>query len=362
MGFWRRFFGFEKKKQKLLTHLNPDLEESKKLQEAFKKIQSLEAQISDIKIKDKKKDEEKKDFLDELILIKEIKKKSDKFEGEIFENHFELSILFKMVKDKKRKIEITDRDNKKVFDRFRSFVFLNDGINFGIKGESGRIWAYGPTLNHLIYKPESIKNYIRQKRLPIPYDSEHRPLPDLDKMKMREIKYIPEEDAFVESDELLRPVRDMIMERDRSIFKKGEQIEYLEKLNTLQNSKMIRYQRNLNLSKEKAGLNDTELSIAIEGMTQYARQFGGVARQNLLLMEGKLNLDEIKERQDRVISSLLEELEDDKSKNAVRRALDELQKDFQFADKYGRRTIINDTPEGFIPVKSDSPLKQPQFK
>jgi len=89
LGFIGRFFGFKKRRDRLLTSLNPD-EESKKLKEAFKKIQSLEAQLSNVKVKEKKVDEEQKDFLDELSLVKELKRKSDKIENKKFKGHFEI--------------------------------------------------------------------------------------------------------------------------------------------------------------------------------------------------------------------------------------------------------------------------------
>ena len=356
LGFIGRFFGMKKRKDRLLTSLNPD-EESKQIKEAFKKIQSLEAQLSNVKVKEKNVDEEKKDFLDELSLVKELKKKSDIIENKKFKGHFEIESIHNYLRRyKKAKIEITDRDDTLVFDTFKTFVFLPNG-NIGIKGISGEIWAYGSTLNHIIYKPESIKNHLKRKRIPIPYDSKHKPLPDLEKFMMRELKYYPEDDEFAESDELLRPVKEMIMDREKELHKRGEHIEYLEKLNSLNHRKIMKIQRDLNLLKEKAGMENSELSIAIDGMIQYAKQLGNTTRQNILLTDGKLTIDEIKERQDIVITKLLNEVEDKKSKTALRQAKDELQRDFQMADKFGKKTIINKTEEVEIPVQPGQALK-----
>lgn len=356
--FIKRFLGITKRRDRILTNINPDLEESKKIREAMSALSSRDAQISDLKLKEKEREDARNEFLDELSLIKELKEKSDVLENKKFNGHFEISKIYDFLKKyKKTKIEITDRDDIRVFDTFKTFVILPDGKSFGIKGMSGEIWAYGQTINHIIYKPESIKNHLRRKRIPIPYDSEHRPAPDLDKFVMRELKYYPEEDEFAESDELLRPVREMIMGRERRIYEQDKHIEYLEKLNAVQHRNLRKIQRDLNILKEKSGLENSELSIALNGLTEYARQMGNIARQNILLTEGKLTLDEVKDRQDEVINKLIGEMEDEKSKNLLRRARDEWQRDFQFAEKFGRKTYnITQEEAREIPVKPGQPI------
>jgi len=353
----KKFFGI-KDRSRVLTHLNPDSEESKKLKEAFKKIKSLEAQISDEKASKVKKEDDKKDFLDELRLIKEIKQKSEKIENKKFEGHFEINKIFDLMKRyTKLKIELTDKDDKKTFDLFKSFVILPNG-NLGIKGMSEEIWAYGSTLNHLIHKPESIKNHIKRKRIPLPFDSEHRFIPDLEKIAIPEIKYIPEDDEFRESEELVRPIKDMIMERELQINKQRVDISYLESLNANLTRNLRNIERSFSLLKSQMSIENSELTQSINGMLEMSKRLGSVTRLNNQLMQQKMTTDEIKDMQEEVIKKLIDEAENEKSKVALRRAGDEWIRMFQSAEKYGRKTIINQSEEvREIPMKPNQPMK-----
>lgn len=352
------FFSVDKKKDRVLTHLNPDIEENKIIKEQAKKIQSLQSEKSEgIAIKREKKELEKQKG-HELDFLKELKKKEIKLKKQETEGIFELNKIFDyVVKHKKKELELTDKDDKKVFDYFKSFVVMPNGIDIGIRGKSGEVWAYGNTINHIIFKPESLKNHIRRGRIPLPYDEEGNFIPDLEKIFMREIKVDEKTGEARESDVLMLPVKQMIISRERENSRLRKDKEYLEKLNNSLSNKLKEFERSFEILKTKGNLNDSELSIALKGVLEQSKSIGSMVRTNANLEQQKLMAEEMKESFENLFDKHINEYSDDKTKTALRKAKDEWIRDFQMAEKYGRKTVINQgVEESKETIKEGEPM------
>ncbi len=335
------FVGIKKKKKadRVLTSLNPDEKDNKVIKELFKKISSQEQQLSEISVKKKEKDLEKEEFLSDLRLVKELKEKSKRIESKGNKNFYELSkIYFYLKKYKNAKIDITDRDDEVVFDLFDNFGFVGD--QFAIRGKSGKIWSLGKNLNYVIYKPESIRNHLKRKKIPIPYDKDLKPVPDLDKMLMGELKYDGEEDSFRESEEFVRPIRKIFQDKERKIYSLLKDKEYHESLIIQLTNNFKKLEREIEVHKLEAKVSNSGLSDALLSLRELSNQIGNTVRQNTLLVHGKLSSDEIIEKYEVVFKRLLDEMEDEKAKTAIRRAKDELHSDLQFTQKLDKKPIV----------------------
>lgn len=329
------------KKDRLLTTFGEETEWNQEKKELIKKNKALEGQLSKIQADGRKKAIGDKDILEEIDLIKELKEKSDVIEQKKYEGLFSLNSLFlKLSKNKNFKVELTDKDDSKVFDYFKSFVVMPNG-NIGIQGKSGEVWADGKTLNNIIWKPETIGTQVRRKRIQLAYDKDFQYIPDLEKLMMPEIKYDESDGEFYESEQVMRPFKEMLIERTKEIHSLLEDKAHLEKTNELFHKKIQQIEQAFKVLKQRSEIADSETTKAIGTTIDSLRAIGSISRENAVLQDENLTIRELKEKGESIIEKLMETLEDEESKISAQKAKDDWQQMFQFAQKNAPTTIIN---------------------
>ncbi len=324
-----------KKKDRILHEISEeDIERSKKIKAQAKYIQSLEAQISKRQAQDRLKKVKEIDTNEEIDLIKQLEKKEEELKLKKLKNAFDLSKLFKKLENKKfrDRFEIADKDDKAVFDKFKTFLILDNG-NIAIQGKSGEVWADGSTLRQVIHKPESIKNQIRRGRLLLPFDENFKTIPDFENLEMPEMSYNEEEDNWNISEERIKKVKEMIMERDYLITELREDKEKNEQTIADMRNKIQDQSLAINNWKKQTENSQAELSIAMKNDKEMSKKFYQMDRDLSVSQEQKLLSDDIKEKYDTALKSVLNELEDEKSRTAIRKAMQQVWNDIREARK-----------------------------
>jgi len=340
-GHWLFNKGGSKRREKILTEFNDETEWNQEKKELIKRNKALEGQLSKIQADQRKKVHEDKNLIDELELVKGLKEKSDEIEHKKHEGLYSLNSLFlKLSNNKKFKVEIVDKDDSYRFDYFKDFVVLPNG-NIGIRGKSGEVWAEGKTLSDIIWKPETIKNQIKRKRIQMCYDKNFKYIPDLEKMLMPELKYDEDDNEFYESEQVRRPFKEMLIELTKENHELIEDKSYLEKTNELMHKKIKRIEQSLSILTQRSEIADSETSKALQTSIDSLKAIGQITRDNAILQDQKLTGDELLANKEVIINSLSETLEDDESKTANQKAEDSWQRMFTFAKKNAPQTIVN---------------------
>lgn len=344
------FLGKPKIKYRHLTDLEEE-EKEEKIRQLIKYTRSLEAQISRRQAKDRLKKVEEKDKEDDLDLIKELQKKQKEIDSQQYRISYDLGKLFFRLfndKDFAKSLEIADKDDKVVFDKFKTFRILEDR-KLAIQGKSGRIWSKGHLLKSVIFKPETLGNQIRRRRILIPYDENLMPHIDLENEEMPEMSYNPEEGIWNISEEQIEKVKHQLMKRDIQINNLREDKQHLEK--TI--ADMRNKNQDLKLAKEswksQAENSQSELAIALENEMETNKKFGKLDRDITTSREQKELADEINKKYQEAFKVILKELEDKKSQTIVRKVKDETQRDIVWAKqqipKEIHTTINKEEPE-----------------
>lgn len=322
-----------KKKDRILTEIDEEtIKRDKMLREQQKYIQSLEAQLSHKSAKERKEKVKERDTQEDIELIKELEEQQQKIEQEKYYGSYNLSNLFKNLQKKKYKVDITDKDDKVVFDRLKTLRVLNNG-NIAVQGKSGQIWSEGSSIRDLIFKPESFKNQIKRRRLIMPYDENFNRTVDLNELEEGEISYNPQKDMWDIGEEKRKKVIHMILDRDEMIHNLREDKEHKEQLISDLRNKV----QDLELAKEswkhQAKNSQKELSIALENEQMMSSQLNNVDRQFMVAMENKNLLEEIKDKYENAFDKIAEEIEDEKSRTKIKRAKLEVWNDIKRARK-----------------------------
>lgn len=352
IGKFFRWLTNSDKPEKILTPYNPDVEENIIIKEQAKKIQALEGQISKIRA-DKVREKVIRDNVSsEIELIEELQKKSQSIEREKYHRPFSLLAFYKRLLTNKNfaeKLELVDKDDKKVFDKFKTFVILDNG-SIAIMGKSGEVWAEGNNLDEIIFKPETFKNQIRRGRITLPYDENFNYIPDLEKVMMPEMSYDEEEDKWNISEERLVPFKEMIIDRDKRIFELREDKKFNEQTIADLRNKVREIDLAVRSWKSQAETSKAELSIALESARDTSSKMAEINRNYVVAQEQKLIVDNLNEKLNNILDKLAEQLEDEKSKTALRLAKDEIQADIGWA-----RTQIPKEIHNTIVQESDEP-------
>ncbi len=330
--------------------LDPDLIDRDKLVNVMaKKLQSQDAQLSKIYADQNLKQQQlnQEDFDREQIQElnrQEKESKKDKFEGTIFLRDAYKNILFK--NKLYNKIQLTDRDGKKSFGRFGDFVLIPN-IGFGItERDSNNIISYGPTLDHIIYKPESIGNQLMLGQIRLPIDENFQHLPDIEKVKVPECMRDDETGEIVWAKVAEKPLLEMVQEKEDTISEQQLYIEKIEYDKVDLVSKNRDLSRALGIEQNTSETSQTELSKAMDKSFQFEQKIGGLQMRVIQMQAMKVINDKLIETLEKVKGELLEKLELEGSSTALRKAKDEVQQMITWAkDKIGKTVIVKEETE-----------------
>jgi len=322
-----------KKKDRILTDLDEDtIKKEKLIKELVKKNQSLEAQLSHISAKKRKDKTEERNLQEDLSLVQELAEEQEKIENERYYGSFDLAKLFRNLPKKKYHIDISDKDDKVIFDRLKTIRILNDG-SLAIQGKSEQIWSEGISIRDLIFSPESFKNQIKRKRILMPYDKDFNRSVDLNEIKEGEVSYNPDSDEWNIGEEKRRKVTSMLIDRDKLIQDLREDKKHKEQLISDLRNKIQDMELAKDSWKHQAENSQKELSIALENEKLMSGGFNVTDRNYTIAMEQKALLEEVKDKYERAFDEITEELEDEKARTKIKKAKLEVWNDIQRARK-----------------------------
>lgn len=334
---WSGLVGTPGTREKYLTTISEgDIKKNKIIKELTKKNKSLEAQISKT-IADKRHQKvERQNIFDEIELAKELAEKSEEIKLEQEKAVFNFLPFFKkLITNKKfaNSLELCDKDDETVIDNFGTIKVM-DNDDIAIYGKSGELWSRGKELSDIIFKPRTLGNQIRRRRILLPFDKNFKFVPDLETYEIPEMSYNPdgkEDEKWNISEERIKPIKIMIQERDEKIHVLRKDKEHLEQV--IADLRIRKQDEELakNSWKAQAQKNQTQLSIALKNEQQAMSMLHQGDRDLTKAKEQKQIAEDSRDVHEEANEKLLEELQDEESQSNRRKTKDEAQYDIQWA-------------------------------
>ena len=333
-------FAIKSRQDRYVYPLDPDLIKDKTVQELIKKIQSQDAQLSNIFAEKKKREDLLKDTDKKDLFIKDLKEQKQEIDQKRYENPVSLRKIFqKIIQDKKYIVDITDKDDTVTLGRFKDIVFL-PGNFMGVIDTYGNIVSYGKTPSQIIYKPESLANQLRRKRIALPCDKEGIFYPDLESYEIPECVYDDATGKIQWAKFRKNEVKKMVVERENIIHQLTEELKYNEQLIISLKRKLNDKERAGDIYKNKIDITQTDLSMAMEKCLQYEQRFGEMQNRIVTLIEMKNIADNLYHGLENVNRELIEKSEEMGTKTEFRKALDVVQGLLSWAKDKIPKTII----------------------
>lgn len=308
-----------KKKDKVYIHIDEDkLKENEIIKAQQQKVMALEAQLSKIYAHEK----EKRDKIDDKKKVNELNKKlneqkldldAHRYGKIVWLGKFYNDVLVKK-KFKKKPLEIVDKNDEVVLGKWGDFGIMEGG-KFCIKDIDGNLMSYGKNLNQILYKPDAFENMCRRGRFTIPVDKDGNWLEDV------EYKEIPEP-LDAEFDEKTGQVKRIIWSKVKTsevkkiIADKMEKINYLYQELEIKDSSMIKLKeqiddlkRSLRIYEAQGNIAQSELSKALHKFIETEKRLGDQHSQIIKLTEMKATYENLIDRKDSLIDTLIKKLE-----------------------------------------------------
>jgi hypothetical protein len=208
----------------------------------------------------------------------------------------------------KDSIEITDSDDKEIFGKFGDILVSNKDGSLILTDVYGNPISVGHRINDIIFKPETLFNQIRRKRILAPRDKDLNPIPDIANLEINDVSYDEPTKTWIDTQEFRDTIRNLLIKRDKIIRAKNEKIEILELTQIEQRKKMEDLQRSLNTYKSLKDTISSESSTASNLVLQTLGKNGEIQRTISQLTELKaLNESQISTYKG-IIEDLLEKL------------------------------------------------------
>ena len=314
-SFYRWLFNLDKKKQELpiAYPLEKELiDRDTIIKKLVKKLSAQDAQLSKVSAEEKLKEEEESEEEREQKLIKKVKEQVREVEEKKYGGSFSFGEFYSFLLKNPRlreKLEITDRNDTKIFGKYGDFVILPDTC-FGVTTSDGELVSYGKTLRHVIYKPESLGNHIRRGRIPLPCDKNGIFFPDIEEHKLPESIYDKQTGKIKWAKISEKPLKQLIIDRDRRIVSDSQYIERLEKTKSDLARNNNKLEREIQILKDNKETTRVELSKSIHLQKQYYRKLGTLQNKIVILEEKKKVLENLRNRLEEVNKKLLAKVEE----------------------------------------------------
>lgn len=350
---YRWFLTFFFNKQQKITATFPIDEEMIKkdriVQEMAKKLQSQDAQLS--KIFAEKKSESDKTNPDESLIqkVSELENQKQELTNKKFKNSVSLKKIFKELskpkyKKKKYQIDVTDKDDKVILGKFNDFIILPDG-SFGISGTDGKMLSYGKTLRQVIYKPESLANQFKRRRITLPCNEDYIFIPDIEEYELPECSYDEESGKIKWAKIREKPLKKLIIEREMLIRDKDMYIEKIEQDKVDLVRKLRDVERASRIHKNIGETSQTELSKAMDMSIQFEQKVGDLQMRVVKLQELQLINERLLDGIKNINQELVTKAEEMGSKTEFRKALDLTQNLISYAHTKIPKTIIQEVKQ-----------------
>ena len=321
--------GKEPKSEKYVTtNLNQENEETKALR---KQLATTQAQLNKISAEEKrtKENEKEKDKTQETI--KELNEQLRKINKDKIGDTTSLKSFFDYFVNNKnwKNIEVTDKDDHFVFGKLGDIVISNKTGNLVLLDAYGNPLSQGSRIDNIIFKPETLGNQLKRKRILIPKDKDFNPIMDLEKVQINDVVYKEEQKVFEETEEFRDTVRNLLMRRDKENMNLREKTSRLELTNQKLTAKLFDLERAMKLYENVKNVKQSELSQAVEMNNQTIQQIGDLQRKLSDLSGWKTYYEQKEKVNEMIIQKLLAKIEKGGDKTLYDEAKADVQGDLE---------------------------------
>lgn len=300
------------------------------------KIQTYESQLSEIKAKENQKKQKVKEIDVQKQITEKLEEERKELRRKKFKNSVDLRNFFASVgytnKPTKlgKKIEVMSRDGDYIFGLLGGF-HITPGGYMAITDNKGNLLSYGRNISQIIFKPDGLGNQLKMNKIFIPYDKDHNYLIDTEEAYMPDVIWDENKQDFVESQERLRRVKEMIIEKEREIFNSKKYSERVEAINISLKRQLDDSMRALKLAETSEHASKTEVSKILD---RFMRQNSLINDLQLKVVTGQqfINIkDKMVESLVNINEDLLEKAEELGVKTNFERVQTNLMKTIEWA-------------------------------
>jgi hypothetical protein len=347
---------FNRKRERIVYPLDPSLIKNEKIvNELQKKVMTLESQLSEYKAIERQnrdanaqKNEDKENI--EYLKKQETDIKDKKFGKAIgLKNFYKEFLLNRKFRDS---LEITDKDDTEVLGKFGDFVILSNG-NMGVTDTHGNILSYGKNLRSVIYKPESLLNQLRRKRILIPCDRNGTFYPDVEQVEVPELSYL--DGQFKWAKMRSRPFKEALIEKQKMINELSEHINLTEQENVDLKRDLEDKNRAIKVYMNQSDNSKTELSKSMDKSIQFEQKIGDMQMKIVDLMQLKTMNEKIISSIENINAELLVKVEELGVKPQMLKVQDAVKDLIEWAKTNVPKSITQVMPE----QKEEKPAIQP---
>jgi len=279
-----------------------------------KQIHGRDAQLAKRYAQDREKEEQDSSEEYQKVIAHKLQEQGKKIRSNKFKHTFSLRYFMNKCGTEKKPtkfakaIDVTDKDDSTNFGKFGDILIADNGY-FLLTDVNGVILGMAKDITQLIWKPDGLENYMKRKRIPLAVDSELNSVPDLEEEEHPDVMYDQEEDEYRETETRMRPVKEMLIERDEKLREMHRYTERMEKMNIDKDHKINSLNRALKLLENRSNLSQTELSSVLDKAMQFETKVGDMQSKIIKLSEIKTYLESSSDRHQYIIKNLLDKLE-----------------------------------------------------
>ena len=356
---------FAKKREAVVMPLDPELVKENEIIKAQQQIiGSQQAKLGEL-LAEKNEERRQVDKKEkEKILIKELKQQ----EKQIKKNEVEKSVSFirflNDLADRKKlkgKIEVTDKEGNEIIGILGDIASIK-GEFIALMDIYGNELVRGRQLDQVIYKPESLANYIRRKQIPIPYIKDREgmmhPFRDLEDIDHPDVIWNEVDKVYETTTEKTDKVKYLLISKDKDIRYLKNEIARLENIISDLKIEKDDATREAKVRKNQSDNTQSRLSQVMSEFMNVQTMIGNMQRENQVLLETKISYEVIIERLEKINEILNMKVQQLGVKGDMELVLGEVMKLIEWAK--------NNTPEvvtNYIqPEKQPEQVVQPQQK
>ena len=185
----KKLLNMKSKQVPVYMHLDEEkIKENEIIKAQQQKIQSQQAQLSQIFAEKKEKEEKENEKDKESERNKKLHEQKKDLDAHKHGKIIRLGKFYKhLLNDSKlrNRLEIRDKNNEIVLDRFDDFGIMSGG-RFCIIGKQSGPMAVGRSLNQVLFKPDAFENMVRDGKFQIPMDSNGNWMEDIESKEIQE--------------------------------------------------------------------------------------------------------------------------------------------------------------------------------
>lgn len=372
----KRFLGIESSKEvksskEVVMHLDPErVKDNETIRALAQQLRSREAQLADLLAEKHEEKEKFKSQDKEQETIKRLRSQERELREKNIGNMISLYSIFKNMNSKKqikdssddrlKVIELTDREGKEVIGYFGDISII-DNDKMALLDIYNNVICIGREINQLIYKPESLINYIKRRQIPIPKifgeDGNLRYVPDLENLEIPERHYDYDHNEQFETIESLKKVKYQLEQKNESIKKLKNEVERQEKVNINLISQLDDYKRTNKKLDIIADNSKTQLSEIMDKYAQMEVRIGDLYKEITTLTETKTVLETMIVKLEEINGKMLNRFEEMGINTKAEETLNAMQQILDWSHAQARSLM---TKAGEIEKKREEPIQPGQ--